>query len=941
MVKLRISREFDAVPSLIVKGFTTDVLNRPEASDKNINNFIRFIAAHLRDTTWRDGKQANIDHFIDHASVKIGIKARARCCARLLFDQAVMQGRDEVWGGGSVLRAIQIYAENSYDNIEEYAFELKNAFINELKARGNGNLHAGLRNLDQNIRKELGIDEEFVKNAGSGKKFRKNLEEKLGGVLWSVLHRSDSGFAYGKVDKEDQMKQLMFLAENGLASDSNFQMNNNPPSLHLAPEYMKEIYETTGKFVNSEMNYSYNYYDGLSHERNAEICVKDLISYVKDVVKTNGLQSLKENNEKILLKIKDFSGVISEESASLIPQYLEKEMENDEEIKKLGVKIKDVHLHLHSQGRQNNKGYPAHTDFIFSSIKSGFSFSVDTCVAQFSDYFSHPNAIKMIKAVTERFFGISKINRDEFNEIFFNDPVIKIMKDYEKDAEKACAHAVSKSKLTPQKMEELTENKYLFGIAGGGKMNFILRIELEAFATIKGLISFKNKKINEWNNLSENEKSKLLPSEVDRLKPKDIEYQQVKFWEKLPGDNYDEKFQSFCNDIAFRISSPAHKLAGSDGLVTPGSFYHSQFVAALALNVFNNIDKFDDYKHMDDEELALKSMKLMDFNNFPIIDRKQDPEKDANYVNVKTGKFGELPGVVHKIDERAEKVAAAFRINKAYRYLKFNDTFGKYPENTLNLEFGKKDKVGKVIEVINFDNFGSVYDAIIDGIITPEKMRDYIAETHARLQNYASTQTKFGPLNLEKLNDYLIETKVKDIPSRDGVAKAEITEFVREGVLPESALEDRKIYLLALTNNEPLSPFYFQKLIANFGEKPEKVAAFNTSIISRVIEEIGDPRLLDSIRENVIKFKNSKDNKAFADAALKNMREIVKKIDDKLIKKIYGEDISKEFLRDSKDCIREHLVKLACAYKHMDIRGGLTEQVCYKMGGRTRVDEAA
>lgn len=1000
----RISYEYQTASDAVQAGWVSDNVlqqseSKPELSKQSLHNFNRFIAGHLRDTTWRDGKQANINHFIDHPSVKLGMRARARCGARFLIDEGVKNIKDEIGGGGSKLRPIGIYGENSFENLKEYAEVLRNAVIDEIEARGNGNLATGLKIIlkDEEKRKnleELGLTEDFLKESlknNKSKEFRKELQEKLDIGLWSVLHRGNPGYAYGAVHKEDQKQQILFMKGEGLTVNSTFNMNNSDTAFDVAPdiEVLITREQKDGiKFTNIEFNYSYNYYgENVSEQRNAEIAAKEMISYIKKAVKIIGVEEFQKNKEKILLKIKDFSGIISEDEARLVPEIFEELFKKDEELKQMGVTKDLVHLHLHSQGRQNNEGYPAHLNFIFSCMKQGYSFSIDGAVGPLSDYFSHPNMIKFLESAAKQYFGVNELNKEQFEQLFNEDNIVKIFKDYERDAEKACEYAMSKSTFTPQKMQELIDNPDLFGIAGGGKIDFIKTIKDECFdRTIIDKIYEIQNNLKIIEQITKNSQPKVddKGNSVYEAKIGDTDYTltlfgdgeksitssspnrfgdhtrttfeigkkeqaQLDMWNKLSGENeitktynsktgkndytYDiNKFDDFCKRLAFKMNKPSHSIMGLYGLVTPGSFYHSQLVAKLSLKVFQEIDKFDQVLDVSDDkkrEFTMKAIKMSKFTDFPVFGKGFDPDKDMNFVNIMTGGFGELPAIKHNLDPDAPISSQAFRINKAIRYILKENVFGDTTKMTVEAflktklikekEEGTDHIVNKHIERnVDFNDFGSVFDAIKDGKLKLEDVSNLIKYTG---------KSK----NINRVDEILYKNKAPDVQSRIDIAKGEIAAFIEKGNLPKEAENDLLMFHLALINNEPTSKFRFNLLIPNFGDSLEKMGDFHTSIMKRVIEELGEDKFAD-LRVAVKNIQTKKDAVTRTDADFNKLTAIIKPLEsDNFIKKIYGDNgYSKEFLQDAKSVLKESLIRIACGYKQMDARAKIVEMTSNK-----------
>ncbi len=994
----RISYEYQTAQEAVAAGWISDNSVNPEESQTpelnaiSLHNFYKFIAGHLRDTTWRDGKQANINHFIDHPSVKLGMRARARSGARFLIDEGIKNIKDEIGGGGSVLRPIGIYGENSFENLQEYARILRNAVIEELENRGKGNLASGLKMILRDEGKkenleELGIDESFLRENLKNNKaehFRKALQEKLDIGLWSVLHRGNPGYAYGVVHKEDQKQQILFMKGEGLTVNSTFNMNNSESAFELAPDIEVLITrqeKSSEKFTNIEFNYSYNYYgEDVSEERKAEIAAEEMISYIKIAVGKIGIDEFQKNKEKILLKIKDYAGIISEEEARLTPQKFDELFEKDEQLKQMGVTKDLVHLHLHSQGRQNNEGYPAHLNFVFSCMKQGYSFSIDGAVGPLSDYFSHPNMIKFLESAAKRFFGIVPEDEESFKKLSDNDNIIKIFQDYENDANKACEHAMSKSSFTPQKMQDLIDNPDLFGIAGGGKIDFIKTIKDECFdrAIIDKIYEIQNyQKIiqqitKEEQASQDNQGNSIYKKEIDGanytltigedgskriLKEKDgvessfiigsKEIKQLEMWNNLAGNDeitktfnsktgkydykYDEnKFSDFCKRLAFKITKPSHSIMGLYGLVTPGSFYHSQLVAKLSLKAFQEIDSFDNILDVADDKkrgFTIDILKKCKFSDFPVFDKSFNPAKDMNFVNIMTGGFGKLPAIKHNLDPDAQTSSQAFRINKLYRYLKSNEVLRETLLPKL-LDCGQ-EKTNKKRYLndqhkkaeIDFEDFGALFDALKKDKISLKILEEaIIGKKEFQLKGHA-----------EKIREILYECKAPSVESRIDVAKAEIEEFVNQGKLPQESNNDPLIFQLALVNNEPTSKFRFNLLIPTYGDKLETMGDFHTSILSKVINELGEQNFA-TLRASIKNIQTKKDQLNRQDSDYIKVCNILKPIDDdKFIKKIYGEEgYSKEFLQDAKLVLKESLLRVACGYKQIDVRNKIIEMQSQK-----------
>ncbi|MDX1949164.1 MAG: hypothetical protein SFT90_01530 [Rickettsiales bacterium] len=974
----RISHEYQNTEQAIVAGWISK--ENLELNSESLHKFLKFLAGHLRDTTWRDGKQANINHFIDHPSVKLGMKARARAGARFILDEGIKNIKDEIGGGGSALRPIGIYGENSFENLQEYAQILRKAVIDEIEVRGKGNLATGLKVILKDEEKnknleDLGINEDFFQEnlkASKPNDFRKALEEKLDIGLWSVLHRGAPGYAYGVVHKDDQKQQILFMKKEGLAVNSTFNMNNYGEAFEVAPDIEVMITReerSNERFTNIEFNYSYNYYgEDTSEHRRAEIAAEEMISYIKLAVKKIGLETFSENKEKILLKIKDFSGIISENEANLIPEVFNRLFEEDLELKSMGVTKDLIHLHLHSQGRQNNEGYPAHLNFIFSCIEQGYSFSIDGAVGPLSDYFSHPNMIKLLKSASKRYFGVSPEKEDEFMRMFNDDNIVKIFNDYEHDARKACEYAMSKSSFTTEKMQALIDNPDLFGIAGGGKIDFIKTIKDECF---ERAIIDKIYEIQNYNNIIE--KALKTAPEIDengisiyKLAIDDVSYTitidsdnkkritkqkgevsssfeigdketaQFKMWKQLKGNNqitktynaktgkydykYDsEKFDDFCKRLAFKINKPSHSIMGLYGLVTPGSFYHSQLVAKLSLKVFQDIDKFDEVLDVSDDkkrEFTLKTIKMCNFTDFPVFSKNFAPKEDMNFVNIMTGGFGELPAIKHNLDSDAPISSQAFRVNKAIRYMLKEKVFGEETNRILSA-FAKGVK-GEPRD-LDFNSFGSIFDALKDQTL---KLEDVISLAKISGKDQVISEIK----------DIILGNKIPDVKSRIDIAKSEISKFIENGNLPKEAENDALIFQLALINNEPTSKFRFNLLIPTYGDSLEKMGDFHTSIMKKVIDELGEDKfnLLRSIIKNI---HQKKDSLTKLDPDLNQVINILRPIDDNFIKKIYGsEGYSREFLQDAKQILKESLIRIACGYKQIDVRDKVVKMTSNSVG---------
>ncbi|HCR86057.1 MAG TPA: hypothetical protein DIV86_05200, partial [Alphaproteobacteria bacterium] len=928
-------------------------------------------------------------------------------------------------------RWIGRFAKRYFDGDLEQGKQLLFKTYQVAKEKYNGNFEQALEEIkSSDIDKDPKKDIIFLKDY---------VYDVVGDIGYSALQRGNAGFAYGSPNPLDQLRQLSWYRNNGLTYPSTFQMNNFDGAMEIAPaltaalndgdreaaeryirsfkyknatdEQIKQTLDDVfkgrtkgdnqGIFMNVEMNVSILKLKGKSDEELAEIWAKEAINQIKIHRQYLGEQC-DAAGKVTSLKFKDFSGIMSTELAGKVLEKLAEKAKKDAELKTL-IDDGKVHFHLHCQSRPTEvhifgekvvkqRQDDAHVNFIATAKKLGLSSSVDTSLSAYSDGFSHPNAINLIKNAAARFFG-KDLEDEKLNEIFENNPIIKSYRACENYIGHACHHATSVAPYTQEGMDKWNNDPLVFGIAGGGKANFLMKLKdlgyepiakkfQLALYTLEGKESVitnlandinqslpDDKKINfanPGNNLrsdyhleslmyilnynqssdnvippsSKSEKQNCLDGAMKAFGLS--EEQVIELAEKYRNDTIKNehcirKFQ----ELALSINDEVLYLSGSFGLVTPGSFKHSEVDARLgrflaennpmalvenALEGFFTKDTSNPKRSIFDvpaEELALLALKGMKFSQFPGYQNtaKLGEGVRDGYPKFMLGEFGDLPGKKYELDETGEPVSNAFRVHQVTTMPLYKALLKRVP-NSLN-DF--KD--------IDFENLGSVYDKLKEDPNFLQNFFDTIGKVSKvadNLKDPATDKAVDVRSEIEEIRAVLFESNIRfEEPSHEKALAA-----LKQA--RDQKLITKKQYNQATNDNNYLGDTLYQKALLDptvFVKELEIAADVSkmhkSSILKLVVEGMdrkiklaagNNASIQHLIAKDILTIQNSTNESISPTTirAIANIEKILNAVEN-YTDKIFGKNAPAELVERGLERIKKGLFEYACKTTEREI----------------------